>query len=109
MPSSGDDQDVEILSVQSPSGNKLTREPQYGNQVFYVEAKPGADGSIPVSILYRITRREVRGERPAAESETQLARYLEPDAKVPVGGRPLELLTGNKKDFPMFFPAATGL
>jgi uncharacterized protein (TIGR03000 family) len=96
VPSSGDDQDVEILSVQSPAGNKIAREPQYGNQVLFVEAKSGPDGSVPVSILYRITRREVRGEQPATESAARLTRYLEPDAKVPVGGRPLDLLGGKQ-------------
>src|SRR5207248_8815115 len=36
------------------------------------------------------------GEVPVSESESRLARLLEPDAKVPVGGRPLELLKGKQ-------------
>jgi uncharacterized protein (TIGR03000 family) len=93
VPSSGDDQDVTILS---PANAKTEREPQYGNQIYYVEAKAGPDGTVPVALTYRVTRREIRGERPATEDEVRMARYLEPDAKVPVGGKPLELLKGKE-------------
>jgi uncharacterized protein (TIGR03000 family) len=93
VPSSGDDQDVTILT--KPDG-KIEREAQYGNQVFYTEAKAAEDGTATVALTYRVTRREVRGERPVTENEARIARYLEPDAKVPVGGKPLELIKGKE-------------
>ena len=42
---------------------------------------------------YRVTRREVKSrQRPTHEESEQLALYLAPDSKVPVGGKPLELI-----------------
>jgi uncharacterized protein (TIGR03000 family) len=94
VPSSNDEQDVRMIRAELPSGNRLAREPQYGNQILYVEARPDAAGSVPLSVTYQVTRREVRGETPNHDSGVQLARLLQPDAKVPIGGKPLELLQG---------------
>jgi uncharacterized protein (TIGR03000 family) len=94
VPSSDDDQDVRMVLTELPPGNRLTRETQYGNQLLYVEGRANAAGTIPISVTYRVTRREVRGESPNTDNNLRLARFLQPDAVVPVGGKPLELLEG---------------
>jgi transglutaminase-like putative cysteine protease len=84
---------VQIVSKQLPAEGNLGREPKFGNQILYLDAKAGPDGTIPLAVTYRVTRREVKSalKRPSKEAE-QLALYLEPDAKVPISGKPLDLL-----------------
>jgi transglutaminase-like putative cysteine protease len=94
VPPSDEDQDVRMVHTDLPPGNRLTQETQYGNQILYAEAKAGAAGTVALTATYRVTRKEVRGETPAHETKVKLARFLQPDAKVPVGGKPLELLRG---------------
>jgi hypothetical protein len=61
----------------------------------YVEARARDDGSIPLRLVYLVTRREVRGESgPATAEEAQL--FLKPDARVPAQGKHLKLLEGKK-------------
>jgi transglutaminase-like putative cysteine protease len=99
VPSSNEDQDVEIVAKELPAGAQIGREAQYGNQILYVTAKAGADGSIPLKVTYKVTRREVKADSAKAVAETeQVARFLQADALVPVGGKPLELLKG--RDLP---------
>lgn len=93
VPGSNEDQDVHVVATSLPPGNRLGREPLYGNQMFYAEVKPGADGSATVSATYHVTRREVVGES-KAEDAAPASRYLQPDIKVPVGGKSLELIKG---------------
>ena len=97
VPSSIDDQDVTIESKELPVEGKIGRDARYGNQILYVETKAGADGAVPLKVIYRITRREVRGEhRKISEDEKLMARLVQPDALVPVDGKPLDLLRGKK-------------
>jgi uncharacterized protein (TIGR03000 family) len=90
---STDDQDIEIVSRDLPAEGKIAKEAKYGNQILYVEAKPGADGTIPLRITYRVKRREVRGPEKTMD-ETKVAMYLKADALVPIDGKPLELIKG---------------
>jgi transglutaminase-like putative cysteine protease len=98
--SSSEDQEAKIESKDLPAEGKIGREKQYGNDILYVEAKANADGSIPLSVTYRVTRREVKADSSSmVEEDTgKLARFLQPDAKVPISGKPLELL--RDKDLP---------
>ena len=93
---SSDDQDVSIVSKDLPAEGKIGREAEYGNEILYVEAKADTDGKVPLKVVYKITRREVKGDggKDVKESPDLLARYLKPDAKVPIDGKPLELLKG---------------
>src|SRR5262245_45232630 len=42
VPPSSEDQDVEIVGKNVPAGERLAKEPKYGNRILYVEAKPDA-------------------------------------------------------------------
>jgi transglutaminase-like putative cysteine protease len=90
-----EDQTVAVESKEAPDGGKIATD-KYGNHIFYVAAKPGADGSIPLTFTYRVTRREVKGPTKGEESAELLARYLQPDRRVPIEGKPLELIQGKE-------------
>jgi transglutaminase-like putative cysteine protease len=98
--SSSEDQEAKIESKDLPGEGKIGHEKQYGNDILYFEAKAGPEGTIPLSVTYRITRREVKADTSSmAEEDTgKLARFLQPDAKVPITGKPLDLL--KDKDLP---------
>src|SRR5262249_15632414 len=64
---------------------------------FYIEAEADKDGRIPFEVRYQITRKEVRTDRGGVQAlDKNLKRFLQPDAKVPVGGKPVELIKDRK-------------
>jgi transglutaminase-like putative cysteine protease len=82
---------------------KINRDKQYGNSIAYFEAKANEKGEIPFEVTYRVKRKEVRTDPRNNVYVTLLpgepiARYLQPDAKVPISGKPLELLKANLKE-----------
>jgi uncharacterized protein (TIGR03000 family) len=94
VPPSNGDQDVKIESKELPAEGTIGRDSRYGNSILYLEAKAGADGAVPFKIVYRVTRREVKGEhRKITEDEKLMARLTGPDSLVPVDGEPLERIT----------------
>jgi transglutaminase-like putative cysteine protease len=96
VPQSSEDQEVTVVK-RFPESMKETQEPRYGNKMFSFEAKAWEDGTVPYEVVYRVTRREVRGPTDTKASEPdRIARFLQPDDLVPVGGKPLELVKGKK-------------
>ncbi len=97
---SDDNQEDAIVSRELPAEGKIGHDADYGNEYLYLEAKADADGRIPLKIVYHVTRREVKGDggKEIKEGAERLARYLRADARVPIDGKPLELLKG--KDVP---------
>jgi transglutaminase-like putative cysteine protease len=99
VPTTSADQDVKIVAKDLPAGvekDQFTREPRYGNEMLYVEARAGADGTVPIKLTYRVTRREVKADLDKEVEASPLDQFLQPDSKVPVGGKPLELIKGKK-------------
>jgi transglutaminase-like putative cysteine protease len=97
VPPSNGDQQVKIVSEDLPAKGRLATEPRFGNQILYVEGKAPADGTLKLRVPYRVTRHEVKADlRQHPEGSEKFAKFLEPDARVPVGGKPLELLKGKK-------------
>lgn len=90
VPSTSPDQDVTIESTKDlPEGYKINTDKKSGNQYFYYEGKPNAEGEIPLSITYKVTRREVKGQSKDTATMEQLNRFLQADAMVPVDGEKL--------------------
>jgi transglutaminase-like putative cysteine protease len=117
VPPSNGDQHVETVGHQLPAKATTATEPKFGNRVLYLETAAGKDGTIPLSLTYRVKRRELRRdpghapreerdqrdkrEQPAAgdnaaaraaaeqaqAEKAQEALFLRPDSKVPVGPR----------------------
>lgn len=99
---SGPFQQVTIESKELPADAWEGTEKTYGNRMLHFTARADKDGTIPIKVVYRITRKEVRTGEYAkltfkpAEKEN-LARFLQPDALVPVGrGKPVELMREKK-------------
>jgi hypothetical protein len=97
VPPTNEDQTAEIASKTLPGTPETNREANYGNDILYVDGKADAEGKIPLSVTYRITRREVKGDtdKQAGDANSS-ARFLQPDAKVPTEGKPLELIKGKE-------------
>lgn len=97
VPPSTADQTVSIVNQKLPGQARRGKESKYGNEMLYVEGKAGADGTIPLSVTYRVKRNEVVGESgtpPRGREEAE--QFLQADTKVPVGGKSLMLLEGRK-------------
>lgn len=93
VPPSNEDQTVRIESKDAPGEVKIAREPKYGNQILYIEGKPSSDGMLSINVTYRVTRREVRGDVvPMADPQDDLSLFLKPNSRVPIEGKPLELI-----------------
>jgi hypothetical protein len=109
VPPANDDQDVTILEKDLPAPARIGREPQSGNEILFFEAKANEAGEVPLRVVYRVTRREVAAGSPEGvkESAEQIARLLRPDRRVPLTGKPLDLLEG--KDIPTDEMAAARL
>lgn len=93
VPPSNDDQTVKLVSKDLPAKEEMGVEKVYGNKVLFFEAKANDQGTIPFSVKYQVSRREVKGN---VKGDENTARFLEPDAKVPIAGKPLELIKDKK-------------
>ncbi len=76
-------------------------EPRFGNRIASFTAAAGADGTVPFSATYRITRTEVTAPMsacpvPAGATMSDPAALLKADAKVPIGGTPTQTLLAGK-------------
>lgn len=99
VPPSDRDQVVTVGDWSLPALPRVGREPKYGNKVLYVEAAADGQGAVPLALTYRVRRRAVRSDagrpdEPGEAEDPQL--FLRPDANVPAGGPPLDLLAGRK-------------
>jgi len=99
LPQTTADQEVSIEGQALPGKSSVGSDPEYGNQILFVEARPDKEGSIAVSLTFKVTRREVRsdggvGRKPGAKEN--IDRFLQADRLVPLTGKPLELIKGEK-------------
>jgi transglutaminase-like putative cysteine protease len=94
-PSANEDQDVAVDSKYLPGKEQVGKETKYGSQILYVEGTAGKDGTIPLKIVYRVKRKEVRGET-GKNDKTDVDKFLRPDARVPIDGKPLDLIKDRK-------------
>jgi transglutaminase-like putative cysteine protease len=103
VPPSNDDQMVTILAQETPAAAKIGKETVYGNKILFFETLADAKGEVAFRLEYRVVRKEVRGESKAmADDMALMTRLLKPDAKVPIDGKPLELIKDKKlPDDPM--------
>jgi transglutaminase-like putative cysteine protease len=92
VPPSNREQHVEIVSRKLPVQGKIHHEPVFGNRILYLEVEAGEDGAVPLSLVYRVTRREQRGDREGDEEPAALDKFLKPNRLVPIDGRPLTLI-----------------
>jgi transglutaminase-like putative cysteine protease len=98
VPSSGDDQEVTLVERGVPGGGQLNTDPVYRNPILYFDGKADADGKVPYRLVCRVYRHEVLGARckEMEEEAKLLARFLQADARVPLDGKPQDLIKGRK-------------
>jgi uncharacterized protein (TIGR03000 family) len=101
MATSNDQQEVTIAD-RKLGEPQITRDKQYGNTIAYFEAKANDNGLIPFEVTYKVKRREVHTDVKGnlyllPGRDEKLDRYLQPDEKVPISGKPLDLLKENLK------------
>ena len=86
-------QQVRIISKSGDLPLRQTREPEYGNQMFYAHTDKADKAEYHFSVKYDVVRYEHLADVAARGSVSQkaLARFLQPDKLVPVTGRPAEL------------------
>jgi hypothetical protein len=94
VPFSNSEQQVTIQKQELPSMGSIDQESKHGNQILYFEARPNEVGDVPFAITFRVKRFEVTVDSAGKPSASDVALYLKPDLKVPVGGKPLTLLEG---------------
>src|SRR5262249_27022345 len=94
LATSNDDQEVTIVSKTMPPGGKVGKDKLYGNPMEYVEATAGPDGRVPLEVIYRVTRKEVRVDdlKEKPENPALLERSLQPDRLGPLEGKHLDLI-----------------
>ncbi len=88
----------EVTIVEKFLGDeRIAHDPVYGNAIACFEGKENGSGVIPFEVTYKVERKEVHTDPthglyvPAATGEP-VQRYLQPDTRVPVTGKPLDLL-----------------
>ena len=97
VPPTNEDQRVQFDAMDLPGRVQLGKETKYSNEVLYIEAAAGADGTVPLSVTYRVKRLEVKSDAKSSKVAAEdAALFLKADAKVPVGGKPLLLIEGKK-------------
>jgi hypothetical protein len=99
-------QEVSIASQQFPVEPKITKDKQYGNTMLYFEGTANGSGEVPFEVAYKVLRREVKTDingslfvQPAKGEKVD--RYLQPDSKVPLTGKPQQVLAENLKGKPL--------
>lgn len=94
VPPNTTEQTVRVVSRDLPAEAAEAKEPKYGNGILSFEAKANAAGEVPMKVVYHVRRTEVCDEAADSTAAEQLAIFLKPDAKVPIGGKPLTLIRG---------------
>jgi transglutaminase-like putative cysteine protease len=94
VPPSNGEQTVETVEKTLPAKAEINNDALYGNQILFFEAAANKEGEIPFSLRYRVTRKEVTN--PLADKDAPIDRLLQPDDKVPINGKPLDLIKGKE-------------
>lgn len=93
---SSDHQQVKVIDFQLPAGYRKTKD-NLGNEYFYVEAKANANGEIPLSVVYDVTRNEVLPTTGDKFDKALQDTYLKADKLVPIDGKVTTAILGEAK------------
>jgi transglutaminase-like putative cysteine protease len=91
-------QQVRIVSARGDLSLKKTREPRFGNEMYFAETSKAKGGNLHFEVDYDVLRHEhltLGLTRPRLENATldkkELRLFLGPDKLVPITGKPAEL------------------
>lgn len=103
VPPSTAEQFVKPLATKLPAKGEEGTEDKFGNKMLSFEVVSPKSGEVVFETSYQITRQEVRGlppekmgMQPVKLTDAQRKLLLSADVKVPLGGKPLELLVGKE-------------
>jgi transglutaminase-like putative cysteine protease len=97
---SDEHQSVRLVTVKSPVQTRLGEEPEYGNQILYVELHNPTQATADFVLEYEVTRREYsRGDYAQLKTKdtkpgvvpASMNRYVQPDNLIPTDGKIKEL------------------
>ena len=101
VPQTDDTQRIGVLTTDLPAPTRAATETRFGNRILSFTLPPGHAASTSFSVTYRVTRREIvtatdRCPVPLGAAMCDPAALLRPDARVPVGGAPSQVLLAGK-------------
>src|SRR5215470_4512723 len=96
---SDDFQKITILSKSGDLPLEETREPEYGNRMFYAHTDKADKPEYHFSVKYDVVRYEHLAALAARSqaSQKELKRFLQPDKLVPISGRPADIASQQVK------------
>ncbi|MDB4533949.1 transglutaminase domain-containing protein [Vicingaceae bacterium] len=100
IPSDSSGQNVELQSLTIPGATQMSRDRNYGNRMIYFEAIADVNGNVEFNNVYRIKRLEMSSpkilefDKKNRLDDEQRKKFLTSNSKVPIDGRPLELIDG---------------
>jgi len=94
-------QTVELISIDTPSEQKIGKDKKYNNSILYLELLPEHSNQ-KITLNYRVLRQE---KSPYEEPDVDLAKYLEGTLLIPVGDRfrilSNDIITKKQADSPL--------
>ena len=95
VPPSNAHQSVRRIAAELPFAAKLTTEHKFGNKMLYMDGRVSSRTSLAVAVTYRVRRTEVQGlatRKRVKLTESQRKLFLSHSARVPIDGKPIQLL-----------------
>ncbi len=89
-------QTVRLVNVKAPVRTKITREPEYGDDMMYAEIRNPAQSTAEFTLEYEVTRREYslgdfaqleRKDSNPGVVPASMTRFVEPDKLIPINGK----------------------
>lgn len=103
VPPTSGEQKVTPLFKELPGNSQEGTEERFGNKMLSFEAAAPKSGEVTFKTNYEVVRKEVHGlppekmgMQPVKLTDEQRKLLLSADKKVPIGGKPLELLAGKE-------------
>ena len=98
VPQSNDHQKITRMETVLPAASQTAIEPTYGNKILYFETVGPASGRLEFRISYLVHRHEIwglKGEGGQTKlTDQQRNLFLAANKRVPLAGKPLDLLDG---------------
>ena len=98
VPQTNDHQRIRSLKMDLPARGQFSTDGVHGNRILYFETSSPGSGSLAFNTAYLVRRREVQAleglSSRARLSAGQKQLYLSANKKVPLVGKPLDLLAG---------------
>ena len=96
VPQTTTHQQIARLRQRLPIEPKQTVETKYGNRMLHFDLQPDSNQPLTFQVTWQVTRNEVRGlddSNPDAKLEDATRKtFLSPNLKVPIDGKPLDLI-----------------